>query len=129
VVGIGSPRVQRQKQTVHATEQRRVDVAAARRRWRPRQPLHAADGFVFIDESGITIDLLRRYARSPRGTRVADHTPWSHWQTHTVIAGLRSTELGAMAVFDGPIDAVTFRAYVEQVLVPTLHRGGRRRPG
>src|SRR5215468_11603650 len=29
----------------------------------------------------------------------------------------------AMAVFDGPIDNVTFRAYVEQVLVPTLHRG------
>jgi len=40
-----------------------------------------------------------------------------------VIAGLRPTALGATAVFDGPIDAVTFRAYVEQVLVPTLRRG------
>lgn len=27
------------------------------------------------------------------------------------------------AVFDGPIDNVTFRAYVEQVLVPTLRPG------
>jgi hypothetical protein len=26
-------------------------------------------------------------------------------------------------VFDGPVDNVTFRAYVEQVLVPTLRRG------
>jgi transposase len=26
-------------------------------------------------------------------------------------------------VFDGPIDSETFLAYVEQVLVPTLHRG------
>jgi transposase len=29
----------------------------------------------------------------------------------------------ATAVFDGPIDSITFRAYVEQILVPTLRRG------
>jgi len=76
-----------------------------------------------VDESGVTTDLLRRYARSRCGDRVWDHTPCSHWQTHTVVAALRSTELTATAVFDGPIDSVTFRAYVEQVLVPTLRRG------
>jgi len=78
---------------------------------------------VFVDESGVTTDLLRRYARSLRGTRIGDHTPCGHWQTHTVVAALRPTELTATAVFDGPIDNVTFRAYVEQVLVPTLRRG------
>ena len=46
-----------------------------------------------------------------------------HWQTHTVIAALRVDGLTAPAVFDGPIDNPTFLAYVEQVLVPTLHRG------
>jgi transposase len=40
-----------------------------------------------------------------------------------VVAALRPTELSATAVFDGPIDSVTFRAYVEQVLVPTLRVG------
>jgi transposase len=40
-----------------------------------------------------------------------------------VVAALRPTELGATAVFDGPIDTVTFRAYIEQVLVPTLRPG------
>ena len=40
-----------------------------------------------------------------------------------MVAALRPTELTATAVFDGPIDTVTFRAYVEQVLVPTLRRG------
>ena len=76
-----------------------------------------------MDESGVTTDLLRRYARSPRGTRTTDHTPCSHWQTHTVVAALRRRELTAPAVFDGPIDSATFRAYVEQVLVPTLRPG------
>jgi transposase len=78
---------------------------------------------VFVDESGVTTDLLRRYGRSPRGVRLHDHTPCGHWQTHTVVAGLRVDRLTAPAVFDGPIDNPTFLAYVEQVLVPTLQPG------
>jgi transposase len=79
--------------------------------------------YVFLDECGVTTDLLRRYGRSLRGTRLRDHTPCSHWQTHTVIAALRLEGLTAPAVFDGPIDNPSFLAYVEQVLVPTLRRG------
>jgi transposase len=79
--------------------------------------------YVFLDECGVTTDLLRRYARSPCGLRVTDHTPCSHWEAHTVIATLRLEGLGAPAVFDGPIDSPSFLAYVEQVLVPTLRPG------
>jgi transposase len=71
----------------------------------------------------VTTDLLRRYGRSLSGTRLRDHTPCSHWETHTVVATLRVDGLGAPAVFDGPIDNATFLAYVEQVLVPTLRPG------
>ena len=78
---------------------------------------------MFIDECGVTTDLLRRYGRSPRGTRLHDHTPCSHWQTSTVIGALRADALTAPAVFDGPIDNDSFRAYVDQVLVPTLRPG------
>jgi transposase len=108
---------------VHADEQRRPDVAATRRQWRATLPVRDARQYVFDDDSGVTTDLLRRYARSLRGTRIGDHTPCGHWQTHTVVAALRPTALTATAVFDGPIDAATFRAYIEQVLVPTLHPG------
>lgn len=108
---------------MHADEQRRADVAADRRQWRQTLPLHDASQYIFVDETGVTTDLLRRYARSLRGTRATDHTPCSHWQTHTVVAALRPTELTATAVFDGPMDGVTFRAYVDQVLVPTLRPG------
>ena len=85
--------------------------------------MHDADRYVFIDECGVTTDLLRRYGRSPRGTRLHDHTPCSHWQTHTVVAALRAAAMTAPAVFDGPIDNASFRAYIEQVLVPTLRPG------
>jgi transposase len=39
------------------------------------------------------------------------------------VAGFRLDDLTAPAVFDGPLDTHTFRAYVEQVLVPTLRPG------
>lgn len=85
--------------------------------------MHDATPYVFLDECGVTTDLLRRYGRSPRGTRLHDHTPCSHWQTATVIAALRLDGVTAPAVFDGPIDAESFCAYVEQVLAPTLQPG------
>jgi len=55
--------------------------------------------------------------------RLRDPTPCGHWETHTIVAALRPHGLTAPAVFDGPIDNASFRAYVEQVLVPTLQRG------
>jgi transposase len=79
--------------------------------------------YVFLDECGVTTDLLRRYGRSLSGTRVRDHAPFGHWETHTVVAGLRLDGLTAPAVFNGPIDNPSFLAYIEQVLVPSLQPG------
>ena len=87
------------------------------------QPLRDVRQYVFLDACGVTTDLLRRYGRSPRGERLHDHTPCSHWQAHTIIAALRLEGVSAPAVFDGPIDSPSFQAYVEQVLVPTLRPG------
>jgi transposase len=98
-------------------------VAAERRRWRDWQPLRDVRQYVFLDECGVTTDLLRRYGRSPRGHRLRDHAPCGHWETSTVIAALRLDAVTAPAVFDGPIDNASFRAYVDQVLVPTLRPG------
>jgi transposase len=95
----------------------------ARRSWRTWQPLRDVRQYIFLDECGVTTDLLRRYGRSPRGVRLHDHTPCGHWQTHTVVAALRLEGLGAPAVFNGPIDNPSFLAYVEQILVPTLQPG------
>jgi transposase len=95
----------------------------ARRQWQTWQPLRDVRQYIFLDECGVTTDLLRRYGRSRRGDRLHDHTPCSHWQAHTVIAALRLDGLGAPAVFDGPIDSASFLAYVEQVLGPTLRPG------
>ena len=115
--------VHRQKKRYTPTSSGALTSAAARRRWQDIQPLRDARHYIFLDESGVATDLLRRYGRSPRGLRLRDYTPCGHWQTHTVVAALRWDGLHAPAVFDGPIDKPTFLAYVEQVLVPTLRPG------
>lgn len=49
--------------------------------------------------------------------------PHGHWKTSTFVAGLRSNGLTAPLVVDGAMNGDIFRAYVEQVLAPTLKPG------
>lgn len=67
--------------------------------------------------------MTRRHGRSLRGTRIIDRVPQGRWRTLTFLAALRSDQITAPCVIDGPINGETFLAYVEQVLVPTLKPG------
>ena len=51
------------------------------------------------------------------------HAPCGRRQTSTFLAALRVTGLTAPGVFDGAIDGESFRAYIDQILVPTLQPG------
>ena len=46
-----------------------------------------------------------------------------NWKTTTFIAALRHDRVTAPFVLEGAMNGETFRAYVEQVLAPTLKRG------
>jgi transposase len=78
---------------------------------------------VFLDESGFATNMARRYGRSPRGQRLAAPVPHGHWKTSTLVAGLRLRGIVAPLVIDHPMNGITFRAYVEQHLAPTLAPG------
>ncbi len=67
--------------------------------------------------------MVRRYDRSRRGERLDGSAPHGHWKTTTFVVGLRHDGLTAPFVLDGPINGEWFRAYVEQVLAPTLSPG------
>jgi transposase len=112
-----------QKKSLHAAEQQRPDVAAAREVWRNRQPSLDPDRLVFIDETWATTNLTRRYGRAARGQRLVAPVPHGHWKTSTFVAGLRASGLTAPLVVDGAMNGDIFRAYVEQVLTPTLVPG------
>ena len=69
--------------------------AAARVAWHAAAPTWDVAHLVFLDETGITNNLLRRYGRAPRGARVHDHAPCGRRQTSTFLAALRVTGLTA----------------------------------
>lgn len=98
-------------------------MAAARAAWREHQPGLNASRLVFVDETWATTNMARRYGRAPRGQRLVAAVPHGHWKTSTFVAGLRCDELVAPLVIDGAINGETFRAWVEQFLVPTLEPG------
>ena len=64
---------------------------------------------------------LRGWA--PRGDRLLGKVPHGHWRTLTFLAALRCDRIDAPCVIDGPINGDSFRAYVEQLLLPTLRPG------
>jgi hypothetical protein len=63
--------------------------------------------------------MSRHCGRVPNGDRLRTAIPLGHRKTAAFIVGLG---LGGFApfVFDGPINAVSFEADVEQLLVPRL---------
>src|SRR5689334_15868079 len=61
--------------------------------------------------------------RRLRGERLAARVPHGRWQITTFLAGLRHDRIVAPLLLDGAVDGVAFRAWVEQSLAPTLHRG------
>jgi transposase len=110
------------KKTLHAAEQDRPDVAAARAELKAEQPKLRAPRLVFIDETAVTTKMTRHYGRAPRGERLVASVPHGHWKTLTVVAALRIDGLTAPTVIDGPMDGASFLAYIEQVLAPTLRK-------
>jgi hypothetical protein len=76
--------------------------------------------FVFLDETGASTNIVRRYGWGPKGERLVATAPHGHWRTTTFVAGLRASGVIAPFVLDGPMTGEAFRAYVAQVLAPEL---------
>jgi transposase len=98
-------------------------VARRRASWKRYQDKVDPRRLVFIDETWAKTNMIRTHGWGPRGQRVRGKAPFGHWRTMTFIAALRCDRIDAPCVLDGPINAASFTAWVEQFLVPTLKPG------
>ena len=78
---------------------------------------------MFLDESGVTTEMTRRYGWALRGKRVREATPAEHWSTLTLLGALTSQGLLASMTVESPTDGDVFLAYLEEVLCPCLRPG------
>jgi transposase len=111
------------KKTLHASEQDRPDVKAAREDWVEHQPSLDINCLAFIDETCFATNMVRRCGRCPIGNRLLMKSPYGHWRTTTFLAALRNDGITAPMTLDGPMDGETFRAWTQQFLAPTLKQG------
>ncbi len=79
--------------------------------------------FVFLDETGTSTAMTRRYGRAPRGQRLVEAVPEAHWEMTTLISAIRRDGVVGSLEFPGATDAMAFRTYLERVLVPALRPG------
>jgi putative transposase len=108
---------------VLAAEQDRADIARRRAQWRTYQPRIDPNRLVFIDETWTKTNMAPLRGWGPRGTRLRSKVPYGHWNTMTFVAALRRDRIEAPWLLDRPMNADSFRIYVEQVLAPTLQPG------
>jgi transposase len=112
----------RKKKPRHAAERGAPEVRKERRAFRRKIAPIEAGRLVFVDETGVTTAMAPAHGRAPRGERVEGSTPAS-WESVTVIAALGLDGVRAPLALPGAVNAATFEAYVEQVLVPALRPG------
>lgn len=78
---------------------------------------------IFLDESGAKTNFTRLRGRAQRGQRVHARCPAGHWHTLTLMSSIRLDGSTACMALEGTTDTESFRAYVREVLVPTLRPG------
>lgn len=112
-----------QQTLLHASERATPRVQQARARY--QQPITALDRWrlKFVDASGVNLAMARLYGRAPPGTRGVGHVPQNYGQHLTMLGALGVHGLHVVMTVEGATATAVFRAYVKQVLGPTLTPG------
>ena len=111
------------KKTPYAAERDTARIQALRAAYLAWVPLQPACRLVFLDESGSTISMTRRYARAPRGEPAYDSVPRNRGTVTTMLGALTVDGLVAMACYEGGTDGDRFVAFLEQIFAPELVPG------
>jgi transposase len=99
-------------------------VAERRNGWHEQLAVEPVAALVFVDESGANTKMTRLRGRALGGQRLLASVPHGHYQTSTLIAGIRLGGPCAPWLFEGAMNGEMFLAWVRQGLVPTLRPGG-----
>lgn len=82
-----------------------------------------SEDLVYVDESGIDHHHFRKYARSPRNTRVYGDISGNYLPRTTLIAGYVEGGFIAPFRFKGYTNTEVFNVWVETCLIPALRSG------
>jgi transposase len=112
-----------EKKSLHAQER---DTEANRKRRaefiekiRNTSPEH----LIYLDESGVSTQMTRLYARCTGGQRIHETTPDGRWKILTILGAISTRGMIATMTIEAATDREIFLAYLDHVLCPQLRPG------
>ena len=123
MAGVAADGSAAEKKSLHAIERDREENRKRREEFLQRLQTVPPEKLIFLDESGVTTQMTRGYARASGGRRVHEATPGGHWKILTILSALSLRGLLATMTIEEATDGDIFLAYIEQVLGPKLRPG------
>jgi transposase len=112
-----------QKKSLHATERDTEENRRRREVFVERLRTIASERLIYLDESGVSTQMTRRYARAPGGQRVGESTPEGNWKILTILGAMSLDGMLATMTIEAATDGEIFLTYLDQVLCPKLKPG------
>jgi transposase len=81
------------------------------------------EGLVFLDESGVSTQMTRRFARACGGRRVDEPTPEGNWKIVTVLGAMSLDGMIATMTVEAATGTEIFLAFLDRFLCPKLKPG------
>jgi transposase len=112
-----------EKKSVHATERDSEENLLRREAFVASIRGIAPEDLIYLDESGVSTQMTRLYARAEGGHRVQDAVPGGHWKMLTLLGAMSVDGMIAAMTVEADTDREVFLAYLDQVLCPKLRAG------
>lgn len=77
----------------------------------------------FLDESGVTTNLTRRFGRAVPGERIGEAVPKNYGPSLSVVSVMGVDGVETAMVIEGAVDTLVFDAFCEHCLRPCLRDG------
>ena len=76
-----------------------------------------AEKLVFLDESGVNINMTRHYGRGKGKERVYDNVPFNTPKNTTLLSSVRLDGSLAYSFFEGSVNGKNFLEYIQNDIV------------
>ena len=108
---------------VHASEQKRPDIKLQHEKWKEISKTLDVSKLVFLDESGVNINLTRRYGCAIGKEHVHNYTPLNTPKSTTMLSSICIDGTMIYKEFSGAVNLEYFLDYMTNSLTPPLYSG------
>lgn len=123
VDGLEADEFPAEKKSLHAAERDTEANQKRRREFLEKIRATPPEHLIYLDESGVTTQMTRRYARSLGGGRIHEAAPQGNWKILTILGAMSPRGMIATMTIEEATDADIFLAYLDHVLCPKLKPG------